>query len=113
MYIACTVNLFCLMCSSQYIFSYSRTYSSKLIPHLIASGKTDTLDSIAALCDQPLSELVQPCLDVSMMFILTSFAQRDEREREEDSQERMADATKSHDYLISLLGNEVLNLVAE
>ena len=46
-----------------------------------------------------------------MVFILTSFAQRDEKEREEDSQERMADATKSHDYLIRLLGNEVLALL--
>ena len=46
-----------------------------------------------------------------MVFILTSFAQRDEKEREEDSRERMADATKSHDYLISLLGNEVLALL--
>ena len=53
---------------------------------------------------------MQPCLDVSMVFILTSFAQRDEKEREEDSQERMADATKSHDYLIRLLGNEVIAL---
>ena len=91
-------------------FFASRTYSSKIIPYLIASGRTETLDSIATLCEQPLSELVQPCLDVSMVFILTSFAQRDEKEREEDSQERMADATKSHDYLIRLLGNEVIAL---
>ena len=86
---------------------FSRTYSSKIIPYLIVSGKTETLDSISSLCGQPLSELVQPCLDVCMVFILTSFAQRDEKEREEDSQERMADAAKSHEYLISLLGNEV------
>ena len=92
-------------------FFASRTYSSKIIPYLIASGRTETLDPIASLCGQPLSELVQPCLDVSMVFILTSFAQRDEKEREEDSQERMADATKSHDYLIRLLGNEVLALL--
>ena len=99
------------LCSLHLSFFASRTYSSKIIPYLIASGRTETLDSIATLCGQPLSELVQPCLDVSMVFILTSFAQRDEKEREEDSQERMADATKSHDYLIRLLGNEVLALL--
>ena len=84
-----------------------RCYSSKIVPHLILTGKTDALKGIADHCKQPLAELVQASLPTSMVFILTAFAQQGQQDSAENSQGRMATATRAHDYIIGLLGKEV------
>ena len=89
------------------VFILYRCYSSKIVPHLILSGKTDALKGMSDHCKQPLAELVQASLPTSMVFILTAFARQDQQDSAENSQGRMATATRAHDYIIGLLGKEV------
>ena len=68
------------------------------------------MELLAELVGEPLVDLVMPSLPACMVLILTGYAQTNGEEEDmvtDSSQERAAQASASHDLLLSLLGKEV------
>ena len=68
------------------------------------------MELLAKLVGEPLVDLLTPNLPTCMVLILASYAQgrpEDEDAVAGDDQERAAQASASHNLLLSLLGKEV------
>lgn len=77
-----------------------------IVPHLVDRCDNSSLDTISKLTTVTKADLIQECLSTCMVFILTSFA---EREGDDDSQERCVLASQTHDFIISILSKDILD----
>ena len=76
------------------------------MPHLVDRCDHVSLDTISKLTAITKADLIQDCLSTCMVFILTSFA---EREGDDDSQERCVLASQTHDFIVSILSKDILD----
>ncbi len=90
----------CVSCN-KFIISF-RTYCRYIIPHIMwSSPNKDILRVISESCTEPLTTILQDCLPLCMVFIITQLA------TDSESSNRPL-ATSCYKYLESVLSSDVL-----
>ena len=98
--------LYAVISFSHLCLVFNRKYSHSIVPHIMWSCDHHVLESIATICDQPLTHILKECLPICMVFIITIFSE--ETNNGEDSPKKLL-ATSCYDYLVSTLTSAVVD----